>query len=73
MTRTLRERLRCQNCHDWSDILLVWAAGDCCPVCNSPIERSSDVPARGATRAMPLGLPALSAAALTQRQARLRY
>jgi hypothetical protein len=29
------ELLRCPNCHRWSDALLVWAAGDCCPSCNS--------------------------------------
>lgn len=31
----MNERLRCPHCHHWTDALLVWAAGDCCPNCNS--------------------------------------
>lgn len=29
------ELLRCPTCHRWSDALLIWAAGDCCPSCNA--------------------------------------
>lgn len=29
------ELLRCPACHRWSDALLIWAAGDCCPSCNA--------------------------------------
>jgi|HubBroStandDraft_3_1064219.scaffolds.fasta_scaffold1505975_1 hypothetical protein len=36
----MRQRLRCPECHHWSDALLVWAAGDCCPQCNAPIVAS---------------------------------
>ena len=31
------QRVRCPHCHHWTDALLVWAAGDCCPTCNAPI------------------------------------
>ena len=31
------QRVRCPPCHHWTDALLVWAAGDCCPTCNAPI------------------------------------
>ena len=31
------QRVRCPHCHRWTDALLVWAAGDCCPTCNAPI------------------------------------
>ncbi len=33
----MRQRVRCPHCHHWTDALLVWAAGDCCPTCNAPI------------------------------------
>jgi hypothetical protein len=33
----MHQRLRCPECHHWTDALLVWAAGDCCPRCNAPI------------------------------------
>jgi hypothetical protein len=33
----MHERVRCSHCHHWTDALLVWAAGDCCPNCNAPI------------------------------------
>lgn len=33
----MRQRIRCPHCHRWTDALLVWAAGDCCPTCNAPI------------------------------------
>ena len=33
----MRQRVRCPHCHHWTDALLVWAAGDCCPSCNTPI------------------------------------
>jgi hypothetical protein len=33
----MRQRVRCPECHHWTDALLVWAAGDCCPACNAPI------------------------------------
>jgi hypothetical protein len=44
----MRQRVRCPHCHHWTDALLVWAAGDCCPTCNAPIaglgeERRDDV------------------------------
>ncbi len=32
-----RERVRCPYCHHWTDALLIWAAGDCCPFCNTPM------------------------------------
>jgi hypothetical protein len=31
------QRVRCPHCHHWTDALLVWAAGDCCPSCNAPM------------------------------------
>ncbi|MGN6373423.1 MAG: hypothetical protein ACTHM1_10630 [Solirubrobacteraceae bacterium] len=31
----MQELLRCPACHRWSDALLIWAAGDCCPSCNA--------------------------------------
>ena len=34
----MNQRVRCPHCHQWTDALLVWAAGDCCPGCNAPIE-----------------------------------
>jgi hypothetical protein len=37
----MHERLRCANCHRWSDALLVWAAGDCCPHCNQAMQAMS--------------------------------
>lgn len=33
----MRQRVRCPHCHHWTDALLVWAAGDCCPSCNAPM------------------------------------
>jgi hypothetical protein len=33
----IHQRVRCAHCHTWSDALLVWAAGDCCPSCNAPL------------------------------------
>jgi hypothetical protein len=33
----MHQRVRCPHCHHWTDALLVWAAGDCCPSCNAPI------------------------------------
>jgi hypothetical protein len=33
----MHQRVRCPVCHHWTDALLVWAAGDCCPRCNAPI------------------------------------
>jgi hypothetical protein len=33
----MHQRVRCPECHHWTDALLVWAAGDCCPICNAPI------------------------------------
>jgi len=33
----MHQRVRCPHCHHWTDALLVWAAGDCCPTCNAPI------------------------------------
>jgi hypothetical protein len=33
----MHQRVRCKECHHWTDALLVWAAGDCCPSCNAPI------------------------------------
>jgi hypothetical protein len=33
----MHERVRCSHCHHWTDALLVWAAGDCCPTCNAPM------------------------------------
>jgi hypothetical protein len=33
----MHQRVRCPECHHWTDALLVWAAGDCCPRCNAPI------------------------------------
>jgi hypothetical protein len=33
----MHQRVRCPHCHRWTDALLVWAAGDCCPTCNAPI------------------------------------
>ena len=33
----MRQRVRCPHCHRWTDALLVWASGDCCPTCNAPI------------------------------------
>jgi hypothetical protein len=33
----MHQRVRCPHCHHWTDALLVWAAGDCCPNCNAPI------------------------------------
>ncbi len=33
----MNQRVRCAHCHQWTDALLVWAAGDCCPSCNAPI------------------------------------
>jgi hypothetical protein len=43
----MHERVRCHHCHQWTDALLVWAAGDCCPSCNAPmtgLERSAAQP-----------------------------
>ena len=33
----MHQRVRCPECHHWTDALLVWAAGDSCPRCNAPI------------------------------------
>lgn len=33
----MHQRVRCAECHHWTDALLVWAAGDCCPRCNAPV------------------------------------
>ena len=33
----MHQRIRCAACHHWTDALLIWAAGDCCPHCNAPI------------------------------------
>jgi hypothetical protein len=33
----MNQRVRCPHCHSWTDALLVWAAGDCCPSCNRQI------------------------------------
>ena len=33
----MNQRVRCPHCHRWTDALLVWAAGDCCPSCNTQI------------------------------------
>ncbi len=33
----MNQRVRCPHCHRWTDALLVWAAGDCCPSCNAQI------------------------------------
>ncbi len=33
----MNQRVRCAHCHRWTDALLVWAAGDCCPSCNAQI------------------------------------
>ena len=33
----MHQRVRCPECRHWTDALLVWAAGDCCPTCNAPI------------------------------------
>jgi hypothetical protein len=48
----MHQRVRCPDCHHWTDALLVWAAGDCCPRCNAPISlgepaRPSDSEASG--------------------------
>jgi hypothetical protein len=37
----MHQRVRCPHCHHWTDALLVWAAGDCCPACNAPIAGST--------------------------------
>ena len=51
----MHQRVRCAHCHNWTDALLVWAAGDCCPSCNAsmtlqptppPEEPPSDAPRR---------------------------
>lgn len=34
----MHQRVRCPECHHWTDALLVWAAGDSCPRCNAPID-----------------------------------
>jgi hypothetical protein len=41
----MRQRVRCLQCHHWTDALLVWAAGDCCPRCNAPMSESDTDPA----------------------------
>jgi hypothetical protein len=33
----MHRRVRCPECHHWTDALLVWAAGDCCPRCAAPL------------------------------------
>jgi hypothetical protein len=38
----MNELLRCPHRHRWSDALLVWAAGDCCPSCNGEMGSASD-------------------------------
>jgi hypothetical protein len=42
----MHQRVRCPDCHHWTDALLVWAAGDCCPRCNAPIRLSEPTGAR---------------------------
>jgi hypothetical protein len=37
----MHQRVRCPHCHHWTDALLVWAAGDCCPSCNAPLAQPS--------------------------------
>jgi hypothetical protein len=37
----MHQRVRCPHCHNWTDALLVWAAGDCCPSCNASMTRFS--------------------------------
>ncbi len=59
----MHQRVRCAHCHHWTDALLVWAAGDCCPSCNAPMielsrtsdERSEERPWRSSSR---LSIPA---------------
>lgn len=54
----MHQRVRCAHCHSWTDALLVWAAGDCCPSCNAPMTLQSppgpakppDAPRRGPGR-----------------------
>lgn len=48
MTLIIHERLRCPNCHEWPDAMLVWASGNCCPCCNEPIDEDA-YPGRGLT------------------------
>ena len=38
----MNQRVRCPHCHHWTDALLVWAAGDCCPSCNAQITSFGD-------------------------------
>lgn len=38
----MQELLRCPACHRWSDALLIWAAGDCCPSCNAEMRASRE-------------------------------
>ncbi|HWX86551.1 MAG TPA: hypothetical protein VNX67_00085 [Solirubrobacteraceae bacterium] len=47
----MHQRVRCPKCRHWTDALLVWAAGDCCPSCNAPIA-GFDRAERGAEREM---------------------
>lgn len=42
----MNQRVRCPHCHRWSDALLVWAAGDCCPSCNAQIAGFDGEPER---------------------------
>lgn len=46
----MHRRVRCPQCRHWTDALLVWAAGDSCPHCNSPLDLDVDGqrPAAGA-------------------------
>lgn len=54
----MRQRVRCPQCHHWTDALLIWAAGDCCPSCNAPIAEFDHTIAEGDDK--PLKRPAAS-------------
>jgi hypothetical protein len=56
--RQMPELLRCPTCHRWSDALLVWAAGDCCPTCNAEMgaTREEHVIEHSARMRLPAGL-----------------
>lgn len=70
----MNELLRCPHCHNWTDALLVWASGDCCPHCNGPIgeqqprERSRETSERVRP---PLGLSRPQSVRGTLRSSRL--
>jgi hypothetical protein len=73
----MRKRVRCPECHHWTDALLVWAAGDCCPACNAPIVgfdradrpvgESDDERARPETARAPDRLPRPGLGSLSER------